>query len=158
MVGVHRKTFHGISVLDHVVSLLAEMDLRYQQRYDAQTKALDAAFLAQQAAVQAALLAQEKAVATALLAADRAVTKAEIATEKRIEGLNELRGIVQDVGALQMPRSEAEQRLSAVSEKIDELKTGANLGQGRTAGTTALIGYLIAAAAVVVAIVSLITR
>jgi chromosome segregation ATPase len=116
----------NVSVLDHVLALLveldlrykmllAEMDLRYQQRFDAQTRALDAA-----------LLAAEKAVQTALTAAEKAVSKAEVATERRIEGLNELRSIVNDISKLQMPRAEAEQRLTALSEKIEEVKSSAS--------------------------------
>lgn len=59
---------------EHVESLLAERNVRDQQRYDAQTIALNAA-----------LLAAEKAVATAMTAAEKAVTKAEVAAEKRFE-------------------------------------------------------------------------
>jgi hypothetical protein len=147
-----------VSIRDHFEALLAEKDRRDQQRFEAQKEALAAAFLAQQAAVQAALLAQEKAVQAAQTAADRATNKAEIATEKRIEGLNELRGIVQDVGSLQMPRSEAEQRLRALAEKVDEIKLAVGTGAGSKAGATAILSYLIAVAAVVVAIISLVTR
>jgi len=42
----------GVSALDHVRALLAEMDLRYQQRFDAQGQALTAALLAAEKAVQ----------------------------------------------------------------------------------------------------------
>jgi hypothetical protein len=65
--------------------MLRQMDLRYEQRYAAQIKALEAA-----------LLAQEKAVDTAMTAAERAVNKAEVATERRLEGMNEFRGALQD--------------------------------------------------------------
>jgi len=95
---------------EYITSLHAEYDLRYQQRFDAQQKALDAA-----------LLAAEKAVQTALTAAEKAVAKAELAAEKRFEGLNELRAVVQDVLSLQMPRLEAESRLSSMEEKITSL-------------------------------------
>lgn len=147
-----------VSLREHFEALLAEKDRRDQQRFEAQKEALSSAFLAQQTAVQAALLAQEKAVQAAQTAADRATNKAEIATEKRIEGLNELRGIVQDVGSLQMPRSEAEQRLRALAEKVDEIKLAVGTGAGSKAGANALLGYLIAFAAVGVAIISLVTR
>ena len=133
----------GVPILDHVRALLAEMDLRYQQRYDAQIKALDAA-----------LLAAEKAVQTALTAAEKAVTKAETAAEKRFEGLNELRGIVSDVGQLQMPRAEAEQRLTGMAKEIDELKRSRDQGTG----ARSLWGYLVAGVGLALAIVAFATR
>jgi hypothetical protein len=41
-----------VSILDHVLALMAETDLRYQQRFDAQGQALTAALLAAEKAVQ----------------------------------------------------------------------------------------------------------
>jgi hypothetical protein len=110
--------------------LIAEMDLRYQQRYDAQQKALEAA-----------LLAQEKAVQTALISAEKAVTKAETAAEKRFESVNEFRSTLADQAAGLMPRSEAETRIAAATEKIVELGERINevtrrldRGEGRSGG------------------------
>lgn len=145
-----------ITVQDHVLgllaemdqryrSVLAEMDLRYQQRFDAQQRALDAAFLSAEKAVQAALIAAEKAV-----------VKAETATERRIEGLNELRSIVNDISNLQMPRSEAEQRLTALSEKIGEVKETAGTQRDRGLGLNSGWIYLIGAVSVAGSVVSLI--
>ena len=88
----------------YITTLLAEMDLRYQQRFDAANKAVEAAFMAQQTAMQTALTAAEKAVQSALSAAEKAVTKAEVAAEKRFDGVNEFRKAYQDIIALQMPR------------------------------------------------------
>jgi len=128
-----------ISILDHVLGLLAEMDLRYQQRFDAQTRALDAA-----------LLAAEKAVQTALTAAEKAVTKAEVAAEKRFDAVNEFRGAYQDIIAQQMPRVEAEQRLNALAEKIDDLKAIASSAAGRSGGFDT--GWKVLVAAVTLAL------
>ena len=136
-----------VSVLDHVIALLDERDLRYQQRYDASKLALDAA-----------LLAAEKAVQTALTAAEKAVTKAESAAEKRFDSVNEFRAAYQDIIAAQMPRTEAEQRLSAMAEKIDDLKAAVIAHASRTAGAGQLWLYLVAAAGVAVAVISLVTR
>jgi len=80
---------------------------------------LDERHYSGQIALTAALTSQEKAVAAALAASKEAVTKAEVATEKRIEGLNELRQVVADISALQMPRNEAENRIAALAEKVD---------------------------------------
>ena len=130
-----------MSLREYFEALLAAKDLRDQQRYDAQTSAVQAALAAQQTAVQAAQAAAEKAV-----------NKAEVAAEKRFDSVNEFRGAYQDIIAKQMPRAEAEQRFQQLTDKIDELK-GSTRG-----GVNALMGWLFAAAAIVVAVVSLVTR
>jgi hypothetical protein len=94
-------------------------DLRYQQRFDAQSKALEAAFLSQQTAMQTAFTVAEKAVQAALAAADRAVSKAELAADKRFEALNELRQMLNDMVATLITRQEAVQRFDSVAEKIE---------------------------------------
>lgn len=80
----------------------ASSDLRYQQRYDAQSEALTAAFEAQQKATSAALAAAKEAVQTALAASEKAVNKAEATTGKLI------------------PRAEVESRFTDVSHQIDK--------------------------------------
>ena len=87
---------------------VAATDLRYQQRFEAQSDALAAAFAAAKEAVQAAMAA-----------ADRAISKAELAADKRFEALNELRKMLNDMMATLMPRVEAEQRFTMITEKIN---------------------------------------
>jgi len=94
-------------------------DLRYQQRFEAQSDALAAAFLSQQTAMQTALKTAQEAVQEALAAADRAVSKAELAADKRFEALNELRQMLNDMVATLFPRIEAESRFKSVAEKIE---------------------------------------
>lgn len=145
-----------ITVLDHILALLAEldiryrlllaeMDLRYQQRFDAQSLALSAA-----------LLSAEKAVQTALATADRAVIKAETATEKRFDAVNEFRAAYQDVISQQMPRAEAEQRLSALAEKVNEVKEIAGTQRDRGLGLNAGWAYLLGAVGLIGGVVSLV--
>lgn len=100
-------------------AVMEEKNTRYQQRFEAQTKALDAAFLAQQTAVQAALAAAEKGVQTAMMASEKAVTKAETAAEKRFDAIAEFRAAFSDLVNQQMPRKEAETRLDAIIDKLD---------------------------------------
>src|SRR5678815_6113575 len=64
---------------------LAERDIRYQQRFEAQEQAF-------RITVETA----EKAVMAALAAQERAVNKAEAASEKRFEGVNEFRNTLAD--------------------------------------------------------------
>lgn len=98
-------------------------DLRYQQRFDAQQKAVDAA-----------LLAAEKAVATAMASADRAVVKAEAAAEKRFEAVNEFRATLADQSATLMPRPEADSHFKALSDKIDDVKARLDRREGGSDG------------------------
>jgi hypothetical protein len=130
----------GVGLKEHIERVLEQMDLRYQQRFDAQ-----------EAALRAALLAQEKAVQTAMTASEKASDKANEAAEKRFEGLNELRGIVNDIGSLQMPRAEAESRLGALDEKVNE-------SRGRSSGLNAGFGYLIGAVGLIGGVVGLLLR
>lgn len=117
----------------HVIEILAvqgsvdrERDRRYQDRFEAQTKALDAAFLAQQTAMQTALTAAERAVQAALLAAKEAVVKQETATNQRLGAMNEFRGAVQDILAGAMPRAEGEARLNSIMERLAEANARAD--------------------------------
>lgn len=117
----------------HYDGRLAEMDLRYQQRYDAQRQALDAA-----------LLAAEKAVQTALTAAEKAVAKAETAAEKRFEAVNEFRGQLADQAATLVTRVEFNAATTAQNEKIEDLKTyrdqaGGARGQRAASQATILV-------------------
>ena len=63
-----------VPLREHVDAVLAQMDLRYQQRFDAQ---------------------------------ERAISEARAAAEKRLDGMNEFRGTVQDVIGRCITRQEA---------------------------------------------------
>lgn len=95
---------------DHILSLIHGNDRRYEQRYDASQKALEAALMAQKEAINAALAAQ-----------DRAVTKAELATEKRFESVNEFRGTLDNQQRTLIPRQEVDVLIKGVDEKIGNL-------------------------------------
>lgn len=109
-----------ISPFEHLKALLAEMDLRYQQRFDAQTTAINAA----------------------LLAAEKAVTKAEIAADKRFELLNELR-----MGVATKSDYEAQEKLiAALSSRLDKQEgksIGLSSGWGYLIGAIGLVSGLI---------------
>ena len=64
---------------EEVLALIAANDLRYQQRFEAQGKALDAAFGAAKGAVDAALAG-----------ADKAAVKTELSADKRFADLGDL--------------------------------------------------------------------
>jgi preprotein translocase subunit SecF len=101
-------TDHGLLAriderLAGLVELLAERDLRYQQRFDA----------------------QEKATANAFESAKEAVLKAEAAAKDRFESVNEFRAQLGDQAATFMRRTEAEARMDAGDERL-QLQVQAN--------------------------------
>ncbi len=98
------------------------------------------------------LAAQDKAVQIAMIASEKAVVKAEVAAEKRFEATNEFRGQLADQALTFMPRVEAEQRIAALAEKLDDLKGSSK------AGANALWGYLAGAAGLAVAIAAFVTH
>ena len=121
---------------------LAAADMRYQQRFEAQSDALQAAFLSQQTAMKTALDAAKEAVNAALAAADRAVLKAELAADKRFEALNELRQMLNDTLKILMTRTEVTQmvgtavdKIEVASKRIDAVEGRLNTLSGETAGT-----------------------
>ena len=154
------------------------------ERYETQTKAIDAAFAAQQLAMQTALIAQEKAILAALASTKEAIGKKETSDEKRFEAVNEFRGQLADQASTLMSRVEAEARIVALLEKFDsaekanttwhQLQTARiaeidqrvtsrlDLTQGKSDGTNNTIAFLfafititVAVAAVVITLVSL---
>jgi hypothetical protein len=102
--------------------------------------------------------AEEKAVQAALASADRAVAKAEAASERRFDSVNEFRGTLADQARLLMPRSEAEQSLKALADKIDILTQRINQRDDRGRGMDAIWGYLIGAVGIGALIVSFFKR
>ena len=122
----------------HLTALIAELDRRVEQRF----------------------LAQEKAVEAALAAAKEAVLKAEAASERRFEAVNEFRAVLTDQSATFVTRTEVDQRLLSMGEKLEavqgQLKEIGGLSLG-SAGTRAALVSLVLVAASVVGIVVAVT-
>jgi hypothetical protein len=117
---------------------------------------VDTRFSAQEKAVAAALAAAKEAVAAALAAADRAVAKAEASSERRFEGVNEFRASLNDQSRLLMPRSESEQAMRSMTEKIDVLTARVNARDDRGAGAGNLWGYIVGAVGLVAALIAIV--
>jgi hypothetical protein len=130
-----------VDLRDHIVALLDQMDLRYQQRFDAQGQALTAA-----------LLSAEKAVQTALVAAEKAVAKAEVATEKRFESVNEFRQTLSDQTASFPSRIE----LQALAARVTDLATRMDKTEGKSTGLATGWGYLAGAVALAATVIGLV--
>jgi len=130
------------------------------ERYQTQTKALDAAFVAQQAAVATSFDASEKAMAAALLAAKEAVDKAAVSTEKRFDNVTELLSQQNRAMAGLLPRAESEARVTALDARLTDIKSTVDKGftgsDTRAATGKEYWGYLVGAigmAAVIATIV-----
>lgn len=139
----HEQRFSGIQSLlgnlrEEIRERFKESDLRYQQRFDAQEKALEAALIAADKAVTAALTAAKQLVDVALAAADKAVNKAEVASEKRFENVNEFRQSLSDQTSTFIPRVEADVRFNALAERLARVETSESVQIG--AGTQRNIG------------------
>jgi hypothetical protein len=147
------------SVTDRLAALrdlLNAGDLRYQQRFDSQTKALDAA-----------LAAAKEAVQTALVAAEKATSKAEVAADKRFDSVNEFRSQLADQAATFIPRAESEARMNALAElveakfaglmeKVSELSEYNSRAAGRTVGIGAGWNYLVGFIGLIVAVITIV--
>ena len=114
--------------------LMDERDIRYQQRFEAQSSAINAA----------------------LLAAEKAVTKAEIATEKRFEGVNEFRGALQDAAKNQITRVEVEAWREQSRDAQATLAARIQLIEGRSQGMSSGWGYLAGFIGVAVGIITVV--
>jgi biopolymer transport protein ExbB/TolQ len=113
---------------------VGDLRSRLDERYAAQTQALDAAFEA-----------QKLSVAAALAAAEKATTKAETAADKRFEATNEFRGQLKDQAATLMSRAEAQALYDRNTERIGELADRVTRAEGHGAGANAAWIYIIGA-------------
>lgn len=114
------------------VQRLEEVDRRVAQRMDMERSRLE---------VQ--VEASREALTVALRAVSDATTKADLATEKRFESVNEFRDQLKDQAGTFIPRIETEQRLTQLSTRLDELRSNDTQRSARSAGSTALFGWVI---------------
>lgn len=109
-------------------------DIRYQQRFEAQERAVTIALQAVdkefhehltqvRSETKAALDASEKAIEKAEIATQKAIEKAESATDTRFAAVNEFRAQLADQTATFMLRREAEQRIGQVDDKLGTFQT-----------------------------------
>lgn len=130
--------------IEQLYTLINERDRQYQQRFESQEKA-----------VNAALIAAKEAVNAALSAAQTAVNKAEIANEKRLDNQNEFRGQLKDQAASLMPRAEADIRFKSIESEINRISDLVISGTGRFEGAQWLWGILGALFGGIIAIISI---
>lgn len=123
----------------YVERIVHEGDRRYEQRFEA----------------------QEKAVTAALTSAALAVERAEINAEKWRANANEWRAAMTDREKQFMSRDQADSKFDALDKRIAGLEKSRSSSEGRSGGLNAGWGYLVGAiglAATVIAIVVALTR
>lgn len=111
--------------------MFEQRDLRYQQRFDAQISAIDAA----------------------LLAVKEAVRKAEIANERRFESVNEFRQTLSDQATSFVSRAEFDAVRIAADARLREVTTRMDKAEGKSGGYSSIYGWAIAAVGLIVTII-----
>lgn len=129
--------------IEQLQELINERDRQYQQRFEGQDNA-----------VNAALIAAKEAVNAALAAAKEAVTKAEVANEKRLDNVNEFRGQLKDQAATLMPRAEADVHFKAIENEVARINAIVLTSRGRFEGAQWLWGIIGGLAGGIIAILA----
>jgi hypothetical protein len=93
---------------EHSRELLAALETRLQQRFDAQEKGQ-----------VVALSAAKEAVTAALIAAEKAVEKAEVAQQRQNAGANEAKTMLTDALNRMWPSEEGKAALGQIEDKSD---------------------------------------
>ena len=98
---------------------------------------------------------QDQAVALSLAASEKAITKAEQATERRLESLNELRGVVVDQSKDFSRAAEVKLAFDAIANRITGLSelvhTFSTQQTSKAAGAREVISYLVGAGGIIAA-------
>jgi len=119
----------------HNEAIRVESDRRYEQRFKA----------------------QEAAVQSALASSALATQKAEIANEKRFESVNEFRATLADQAGTFISRTEVEQLIRSLDDKVDLTTGRMDRLEGRAGGFNATWGYLVGAVVVLGGLLTIIT-
>jgi hypothetical protein len=105
---------------EHLTTLTTQLRAAFEAADFAADVRNEQRFTAQQQAIKDALTSQKEAVAAALVAAEKAVLVAETNAEKWRGAANEWRGAMNDRERTLMPRSEAEQRYSSITNRQEQ--------------------------------------
>jgi hypothetical protein len=96
-------------------------------------------------------LSQDTAVEAALDTSREAITGAEAATERRLETLNELRGVVVDQARDFARKAEVQLLVEGIEKRVDVLSGLIHERVARGGGAKDLFSYLVAAAGLLLA-------
>ena len=110
--------------------LMAERDLRHQQRYEASCHALD----------------------SALGCAKDAITKAEAAYEKRFDNTNQWKQTFSELSGKMVTRMEYSSAYDALKDKIEEVSGRIKVIEGKSTGIGTSVGVVMAVAALLISL------
>ena len=127
------------AVEKHLHELIDQNDLRYQQRFDASGKALDAATVSVAEGVRAALAAAKEAVASQNQANADSIAKSEASVLKQIDAAS--------------AKVEAMER--TLNDKIGAINSRLDRGDGSTGAKSAGQATMLAVGALVVAVIAI---
>ena len=110
--------------------LMAERDLRHQQRYQASSDALD----------------------SALGCAKDAITKAEAAYEKRFDNTNQWKQTFSELSGKMVTRMEYSSAYDALKDKIEDVSGRIKVIEGKSTGIGTSVGVVMAVAALLISL------
>jgi hypothetical protein len=143
---------------------LASADKLEQARVDAVADRLEELNRAGHASIEARIAGVQREVGLVHQAQETAISKAEASTEKRFESINEFRAEARAVREAQqaetaslarsfLPREVADAKFVEHARLIDALEKRLDTSAGRSAGITASVGLMIAAAGILISLV-----
>jgi hypothetical protein len=157
------KLGSGVTLKEFMVAVLNERERRYEEKF----ATINHAIGEMKAAV--AGYARKDEVAIAMTASEKAIVKAEIAVEKRFDSVNEFRAQMADQQATLVRKDEVDIRFTALDEKLNTAVAQLQLRTGREEGTNAertgryamtanvgiIIGIIVGAAGIIIAVVTI---
>jgi len=109
------------SLQKYTVQRIDDLVMLLDERHQAQSKAIEAAFMAQQSAMRTAFDAADKAVQAALTAVEKASDRAESYSDQRFESVNEFRAQLSDQAATFINRAEYSVQHKALDDKVTSI-------------------------------------
>lgn len=91
-------------------------------------------------------------------AQEKAIGTAQTVIDSRLIAMNEWRQTVTDILSRSMPRPEVEQRVEAVSEKIEALASRIDKTEGRGMGQSALWGWIVGGISTGILVINFFTK
>jgi len=122
-----------VSLREFVERILAEMDRRYEQRFEAQQRATVDALAATRDALTIALSSAEKGAAATVEANRQLALKAEEAAEQRIQAHNNIRPWVQSLF------DQSAERAAAIERRVSRFE---NREEGMSLTTKLIVGVV----------------
>ena len=140
---------HAIQVLGEKIVRERELREAFEKLMEERGKRYDERFNAQKIASDAALSAQEKLTSNAFNASDRAINKAEAAQNAHNILANGLQGRLDQQAKDLISRPEFDQRFISMEDKVNNLREYRSSAEGRTTGISSAWGVMIAVVGII---------